>query len=174
MAKYIVDLPDAYTSKSALLGDILSIPIIFEGGKCYGVPTGIKLEPCTPSNDDEIMEKAHEEAWDFMYELFFKEYSELDDCFGTESRTEIMSSMTYSEAKARYEEWRKQKEKIHVGDEVKYRGDNCVVVYVGADEVYHVSDKHWSRCVVQGRQFLTKTGRHFCEVEKLLERMREE
>ena len=79
---------------------------------------------------------------------------------------------SYSEAKAKYDAWKKRKDEIHVGDEVKYRGDNCVVVYVGADEVYHVSDRHWSRCVVQGRQFLTKTGRHFDEVEKLLKRMK--
>lgn len=50
--KYIVDLPDAYTSKSALFGDILSIPICLEGGKRYGIPTGIKLEPYTELDED--------------------------------------------------------------------------------------------------------------------------
>ena len=50
--KYIVDLPDAYTSKSALFGDILSIPICLEDGKRYGIPTGIKLEPYTELDED--------------------------------------------------------------------------------------------------------------------------
>jgi len=180
MAKYIVDLPDTYASKSALLGDILAIPIILEGGKCYKIPTGIKLEPCAPSNEDEIREKAHEEAWDFMYELFFEEYSELDDCFGTESRTEIMSSMTYSEAKARYEEWRKQKEKIRVGDEVTAKTDTDkdmpkgIVTYNNPEQSQFLVIKSDGTFSWWHKGGLRKTGRHFDEVEKLMKRMREE
>ena len=110
-----------------------------------------------------------DEVWKFTRELL--NYTDDD----WESITNMLIlDIPYHEAKAKYDAWKKRKDEIHVGDEVKYRGDNCVVVYVGADEVYHVSDRHWLRCVVQGRQFLTKTGRHFDEVEKLLERMKAE
>ena len=117
-----------------------------------------------------------DEVWEFVRCVHKMNGDDYHECFDIDdvSDEDYCSKYSYQEAKTQYDAWKKLKEEIHVGDEVEYCGDNCVVVYVGADEVYHVSDKHWSRYVVHGRQFLTRTGRHFSEVEKLLERMREE
>lgn len=160
--KYIIDIPKEHefdwVNKSSRLGFELCFPINETAtNKKYHIPTGLKLESYTEPDREAI----ENEVWENTWKMFLT-----PEDFGA------TMGDSYSEAKAKYDAWKKRKDEIHVGDEVKYRGDNCVVVYVGADEVYHVSDRHWSRCVVQGRQFLTKTGRHFDEVEKLLERMK--
>ena len=175
MAKYIIDIPNEIAEASA---------------RYWNEATNMTLVPYTePSQKTIDLQHAHdienvaimnynegaEDAWEFASMLMNMHPDVAEDIYWSMNGGKgigVAAEMTYSEAKAKYEAWKKKKEEIHVGDEVKYRGDNCVVVYVGADEVYHLSDKHWSRCVVQGRQFLTKTGRHFEEVEKLLERMR--
>ena len=168
MAKYIIDLnPDCVD------GEFLKIPIRVAGENLW-IKTKASLTLYTEPDEDEIRQMAHEEAWDFMYELFFKEYSELNDIFGTQSRTEIMSSMTYAEAKTIYDKWKKEKEEVRVGDEVVYHGNKYVVGYVGADEVYHIVDRNWIRVVVQGDYQIFKTGRHFPEVAELLKKIGEE
>ena len=83
-----------------------------------------------------------------------------------------MIDLTYSEAKAKHDEWKRKKEEIRVGDEVEYLGEKYIVGYAGSDEVYHIIDKNWMRCVVQGSH-IYKTGRHFYEVEELLRKFEE-
>ena len=168
MAKYIVDLPDAYTSKSALLGDILSIPIILEGGKCYGIPTGIKLESCTEPDEDEIRQKVENEVWELhkniMYDTKYKG--------GLEP--------TYQEAKAKYDSWKKEKDEIHVGDEVIPLDIYCkpmVVTHVrkgDCGDIWLCTIRNDGSTYEFMKTSVKKTGRHFDEVEKLLERMRGE
>ena len=185
MAKYIVDLPDAYTSESALLGDILSIPICLEGGKRYGIPTGIKLEPYTEpdrkavdlqyARDIENVARMNynegaKDAWEFARAINYLEYDDFVSCFGGKTE-EAVYELSYSEVKGKYDAWKRTKE-IHVGDEVLYHGNKYVVGYVGADEVYHIVDRNWIRVVVQGDYQIFKTGRHFDEVEDLLKKMK--
>ena len=177
MAKYIIDIPDEHefdwVNKSSRLGFELCFPINETAtNKNYYIPTGLKLESYTEPDREAI----DDEVWEFVRCVHKMNGDDYHECFDIDdvSDEDCCSKYSYQEAKTQYDAWKKLKEEIHVGDEVEYCGDNCVVVYVGADEVYHVSDKHWSRYVVQGRQFLTRTGRHFSEVENLLERMREE
>ena len=132
-----------------------------------------KLTPYTEPDREAI----ENEVWEFIFELVTRHRYELDDCFGTDSMCEIMSSIPYSEAKAQYGEWKAEKAKkdeIRIGDEVIYHGNKYVVGYVGVDEVYHIVSRNWMRVVVQGDYQIFKTGRHFPEVAELLKKMREE
>lgn len=144
------------------------------------VPVSDELVPfdmCRPSWYLEAYEKGkadtEDEVWEFVRIITDMTECERKECFGG-STCDLDEYMTYQEAKAKYESWKKEKNEIRVGDEVKHRGLNYVVGYVGADKVYHLIDKNWLRTVVQGGYQLIKTGRHFNEVEELLKKMREE
>lgn len=110
-------------------------------------------------NKYEVKNNTEDEVWNFV-----RDYTN-------------MGCSEHEKAYENYNWWdalKKPKEEICVGDEVIYCGDKYVVGYVGSDEVYHLVDKVWLRCVVQGRHQLQKTGRHFDEVETLLEKMKTE
>lgn len=193
--KYIIDLPDAYISESALLGDILSIPICLESGKCYEIPTGIKLEPYIEPDMDEIRQMAHEEVWEFARRIICPSdccedsisahTKEIFNKEGWETRG-IFNDLSYQEAKAKYDAWKKSKEEIHVGDEVQYSlgnyeytfivfgKENDTLYGIRSDEV-DMGDVYngWDFCDRRERT-LKKTGRHFDEVEKLLKKMKED
>lgn len=110
------------------------------------------------------------EVWMFARNLL----NYTDDEWGAIERMLLIDKCTYQEAKAKYEAWKKEKEKLRVGDEVIYHRNKYIVGYVGEDEVYHLVDQCWIRVVVQGDYQLTKTGRHFPEVTELLKKMRGE
>ena len=177
MAKYIIDIPDEYEKCYVQSpSETLYIPMQV-GTHNYNdwVGTGLSVTPYTEPDEDEIRQMAHEEAWDFMYELFFKEYSELNDIFGTQSRTEIMSSMTYAEAKTIYDKWKKEKEEIRVGDEVIIKSDGVKGVVLDEDLCGEFSVFTENGCCEAYRKIhFEKTGRHLDFVERLLEEMREE
>lgn len=185
MAKYIIDIPDEYEKCYVQSpSETLYIPMQV-GTHNYNdwVGTGLSVTPYTEPDEDEIRQMAHEEAWDFMYELFFKEYSELNDIFGTQSRTEIMSSMTYAEAKTIYDKWKKEKEEICVGDEVEQTSANgtsvgykCVVTKIVGDEILKgvTQTGEVVNCSSKVKRWWRKTGRHFPEVAELLKKMKEE
>lgn len=180
MAKYIVDLPDAYTSKSALLGDILSIPIILEGGKRYGIPTGIKLESCTEPDEDEIRQKVEDEVWELAKKIgSFKGLTrdELNECFGYITIQDVMTKYdTYQEAKSKYDAWEQEKEEVHVGDEVKIANTIGVVTRVpeyDEQRVHYIAESGTVYCN-NAYADIVKTGRHFDEVENLLKKMEED
>lgn len=172
--KYIIDLPDAYTSKSALLGDILSIPICLESGKRYGIPTGIKLEPYTEPDEDEIRQMAHEEAWDFAMKCLSMDGSEFCDVFDSCDAL-CLTNLSYQESKTKYDEWKKEKEQIRVGDEVIIKSDGVKGVVLDEDLWGDFSVFTENGCCEAYRKIhFEKTGRHFPEVAELLKKMREE
>ena len=169
--KYIIDIPKEYESdwvnKSSRLGFELCFPINETAtNKKYHIPTGLKLESYTEPDRKAI----ENEVWEFVCKFVWA----VDDkkILGTDI-LHAVRDMTYQEAKAKYKTWIKQMDEIRVGDEVKHRGLNYVVGYVGADKVYHLIDKNWLRTVVQGGYQLIKTGRHFPEVAELLKKMRD-
>ena len=170
MAKYIVDLPDAYTSKSALLGDILSIPIYLEGGKRYGVPTGIKLAPYTEPDSKAI----EDEIWELADYMCRMDVQERDLCFGFQSTTEVTANLSCQEAKSKFEAWTKQKDEICVGDEVIYNSrTRAVVLKPETKEKYGTILTSEFDTIVVTHDELEKTGRHFPEITELLKKMRD-
>lgn len=115
-----------------------------------------------------------DEVWDFVSSLI---WSFVDrEILGMDIALAVRD-MTYQEAKAKHDAWRKQKEEIRVGDEVEYicpEGICRFVVFaISGDMAYGFKyprevDDFNEYCEIA---FLTKTGRHFPEVEKLVEKM---
>lgn len=83
----------------------------------------------------------------------------------------LLLDIPYQEAKAKYEEWKKQKEEIHVGDEVRCMDRVGIVVRI--DSMDGWSNVVWEDGATAyiGIKDLTKTDRHFDEVESLLKKM---
>ena len=154
--KYIIDVDKDRLDCSGQLFIAVDIP---NSQSAYEIPTGIWVKDYTETDRKAI----EDEVWAFAKEILCIS----EDCGAT-------MGDSYSEAKAKYEAWKKQKAEIRVGDEVVYYGNKYVVGYVGADEVYHIVDRNWIRVVVQGDYQIFKTGRNFPEVAELLKKMGEE
>lgn len=169
MAKYIVELEDEpymredgvnyYTCKSA---------------RWYKLGETIinRLTPYTEPDRKAI----EDEVWSFAWKIFnmdFGEYAKLFD------DNECPSD--YRETKAKYEEWKKQKEEeIHVGDEVFIKGDphkeKAIVLRLYQPKMYKpVSDVLWADGSVEKTVLVEKlmcAYRHFDEVDELLEALK--
>jgi len=141
-----------------------------------------KLTPYT-----ELDRKAIEdETWGLAERIADMSYDDFISCFEGETE-EYVYGLTYHEVKAKYEAWKKRKEEIHVGDEVQYSLAGYKYTFIvlgkendtlygirsdckdGLDDVYD----GWDTCN-KSDHTLVKTGRHFDEVESLLEKMRGE
>lgn len=175
--KYIIDLPKEYTSKSSLFGEILSIPIQINGGKNYNIPTAIKIRPYTEPDRKAI----EDEVWELVRLLINTNDSDLYEIFNHIDSEDVIEKMNYQEAKAKYEEWKKQKDEIRVGDEVEYVCCDETIRFV----VTGINNGHWAYGFKYPCDYdesgeycdldqLRKTGRHFDEVAELLKKMKGE
>lgn len=164
--KYIIDIPDEVVEFVGSEMNIFIEPKIKTGEQRH-YAFRLSNEDIAIYTEPDYRKSIEDEVWDFA-SWYYNNLSEeeFDECY------DGWPPQTYQEAKTKYEAWLKQKDEIRVGDEVKHRGLNYVVGYVGADKVYHLIDKNWLRTVVQGGYQLIKTGRHFPEVEELLKKMR--
>ena len=168
MAKYIIDLLEdtqniyiTETTKDSVLAtkDI---------DKSFLIPY---TEPDREAIEDEVTE-----FWRIVGDMGVSTYEEV---FGTENFWKVLNKMPYQEAKAKYEAWKREKDKICVGDEVEYECDGIVrfVVFgIVGNTAYGFKypcdyDDVGEYCDID---MLTKTGRHFDYVEKLLEEIRGE
>ena len=189
--KYIIDIPDKYvmaTNPRRLM--------ICEDTVC--IATGIELTPYNePSQKAIDLQHAHdienvarmnyskgaEDAWELSRRIicpsdccedsisaYTKEIFNKD---GWEIRG-IFNDLSYQEAKAKYEAWKKKEEEIRVGDEViplYAQYDTMVVTRLWTSEF---SDEWVDTIAGDGKiyQFLKtsikKKGRHFPEVGELL------
>ena len=150
--KYVVDIPESMVIKSALKGLTLGITMkVPSNNQDFVIPTNIQLEPYTEPNI----------------------YSHTDNPTGWELYQD------YQKAKERYETWKKQKDEIHVGDEIKFDiGNNNDMKAVALDQTG--LNGEWSVLTENGcveehdEEELYKTGKHFDDVAELLEKMRGE
>lgn len=128
-----------------------------------------KLTPYTEPDRKAI----EDEVWAFAKKVRLEEF--IDE----EGRLHgyISGFNSYSEAKAKYDAWKKQKDEIRVGDEVEYppNKEKGIVIKCHVPDVYAEVDKY---AVFTGtsveyllREWLTKTGRVFPEVAELLKKM---
>lgn len=165
MAKYIIDIPEDTTCVTALR---------YEDGGCVSARSYIT--PLTPYVRSESyidgLKEGQNEVWEFARKMISTSENEVSEMWGCVTNFgEVIHNTTYQEAKAKYDAWKREKKEIHVGDEVKCRDTNCVVVRIdtedrGVNIVLEDGDTAYI-----GMENVTKTGRHFDEVEKLLERM---
>ena len=126
------------------------------------------------------------DAWAFARAMFYPKViggtdaENFNECYHGKSAEEVLKDMSYQEAKEKYEAWKKQKEAIHVGDEVipiDTNYDTMIVTRIWTDD-------YWSDCIdtmgLDGcicsfhTSNVKKTGRHFDEVEELLKKIKED
>ena len=139
-----------------------------------------KLTPYTEPDREAI----ENEVWEFAKKMVSTSGNEMSDIWGCATNFgEVMHNTTYSEAKSKYEAWKKKKEEIRVGDEVEQItasgnpvGLKCVVTKIVDYEILKgiTQTGEVVTCSSQIKRWWRKTGRHFNSVEKLLEEMREE
>ena len=152
--KYIIDVPEEIAKISE---EFLS-------------KAGLLCEPYTEPDRKDI----EDEVWEFLDFLFTgMSPEERYECFDKVFSHMIVSTMSYREAKAKYEAWLKQKDEIYVGDEVETEsGNKACVLYENPDGtqmfVFKVDGTAawWSKCAIH------KTGKNHPEVAELLEKMR--
>lgn len=158
MAKYIIDIPDE-------------------------VPVSDELVPfdmCRPSWYWEAYEKGKDDTednvWEFAMTCLKMDGADFYKCFGC-SMVDCLTELSYHEAKAKHEKWKAEKAEIRVGDEVEYECGGIVrfVVFgIVGNKVYGFKypcnyDDVGEYCDID---MLTKTGRHFDSIEKLLEEIK--
>lgn len=148
---------------------------LWDKGYSCGLKDGREME------QDEIRQKVEKEVWGLAKEIVNMEYEDFSKCFDVTDdywEVNIMDIMSYSEAKTKYEEWRKRKDEIRVGDEVVVNGTRAVVMKLdetGNIDRYFTSDGTTFGNISGFQNYeVTKTNRHFSEVAELLKKMREE
>lgn len=172
--KYIIDIPKEYESdwvnKSSRLGFELCFPINETAtNKKYYIPTGFKLEPYIEPDRKAI----EDETWELAERIADMSYDDFISCFEGETE-EYVYGLPYHEVKAKYEEWKKRKDEIRVGDEVIYNGDRVVVTDIFLQDITRL----WIEGVTSSGKTvealesdIKKTGRHFAEIEELLKKL---
>ena len=115
-----------------------------------------------------------DEVWSFAWKISSMDIGEYVEIFDDKG-----CSSDYREAKSKYEAWLKQKDEIHVGDEIKFDiGNNNDMKAVALDQTG--LNGEWSVLTENGcveehdEEELYKTGKHFDNVAELLEKMRGE
>lgn len=171
MPKYIIDIPEDRVTSDGKLRFMACI----DSPLANWIHTGIFAEPFDcKAIEDEVWRLAREIA----YEMSLQECIDIgmlhdDDIY--DSASGVLEKLTYQEAKEKYEAWKKQKDEIHVGDEVTDNDldDIGVVTYVD-DSCYCIL---WSSGVVSEdvrKSKLRSTGRHFNITHELLKKMKEQ
>ena len=159
--KYIIDVPDGHTDIKVFYTDA-DMKII----------QSMRCEPYTEPDRKAI----EDEVWGLVGVIANMDNNDYGRVFGCIGRWTLLSKKTYQEVKARYDSWKKQKEEVHVGDEVEDDDGTRGIVFdiIGTDllgvcwEEERVSHFFWPK------SYCRKTGRHFDEVDRLLERMKAE
>jgi len=174
MAKYIIDIPDDMTCLNALR---------YEDGKCVSARSYI-IPDLTPYVRSESyidgLKEGQNDAWKFARRIICPSdccedsiSAHTKEIFGKEGWEirGIFNDLSYQEARAKYDAWKQEKEEIHVGDEVKCRDTNGVVVRIDTEE--RGVNVVWENggTAYMGMAYVTKTGRHFPDVENLLKKM---
>ena len=173
--KYIIDVPDTeghYDSEYEM------VTMRVHYGSTI-VDISMDAKPYTEP-DRSVIE---DEVWGVCKKLISMSENEVSDMMGCMTNFgEVMYNVPYQEAKNRYEEWKKQKGKLHVGDVVVHADDpnkeKMVVLRLYQPPQYKpiadvlCEDGTVVKTVVVKN--LVWTGRHFSDIEELLKKMREE
>ena len=163
--KYIIDVPDTQEITYYAEHKMVSLKVN-EGSVASEIY--IDAEPYTEPDRKAI----EDEVWEFATTCTKMDGSDSVDVFGGFS-VDSFTKYSYQEAKAKYEEWKKQKDEIRVGDEVALQNGNFKYVVMGFhfNTAYLLaSDGSVSKFPVSK---LRKLNRHFNETEELLKKMRE-
>lgn len=170
--KYIIDIPDNSDTEYTYDQDTKELkfpspridPTSFMGLEIVLTNVIPYTEPDRKTIEDEV--------WAFAKKVRLEEF--IDE----EGRLHgyISGFNSYSEAKAKYEAWKKQKDKIRVGDEVIYNSrTKAIVLKPETKERYGIILTTSELATISvSHDDLEKTGRHFDEIEELLKKMGKE
>ena len=159
--------------------DIQTCRVDSENGKnkytlCYCKKCGqVFVMEIAKTHTEPDRKAIEDEVWEFATTCTKMDGSDSVDVFGGFS-VDSFTKYSYQEAKAKYEEWKKQKDEIRVGDEVALQDGNFKYVVMGFhfNTAYLLaSDGSVSKFPVSK---LRKLNRHFNETEELLKKMRED
>ena len=180
--KYIIDVDKDRIDCSGQLFIAVDIP---NSQSAYEIPTGMWVKDYTEPDQKAI----EDEVWSLAKEIAY--CMSLQECIDTgmlhdddiyDSASGVLEKLTYQEAKAKYDAWKKKRERICVGDEVEYDGCGEKVRFIvtgikdstayGFRQIYEYEDVSdvGEYCDID---MLIKTGRHFDEIEELLKKMRD-
>lgn len=171
--KYIIDVPDEAIE---LMGGHISVFVEpeFKTGECKHYALRLSKEDLVPYA--QLDHKAIEdEVWKFAMDCIKMDGADFWHIFES-SMVDRLTDFSYHEAKAKFEAWLKQKDELHVGDEIVGiysdggKTPPLVVLKVEGDYYYGMYSKTGE--FTQGGLNYEKTGRHFSEVAELLEKMR--
>lgn len=180
MAKYIIDVAKEWVD----ITKGLHIPI----EKCLNlgdlrIDTGLEVTPYIEPGEQALEKATHEgrligkkegveEAWEFFMKCLKMDGNDFYDIFDSCDAL-CLTNLSYQEAKTKYDEWKKEKEQIRVGDEVIIKSDGTKGVVLDEDLCGEFSVFTENGCCEAYRKIhFEKTGRHLEGVEKLLEEMR--
>ena len=185
--KYIIDLPEDHElvfsdgqQTKIIRPDKNEMVVFNECEDILKIGFVVKLTPY--EEHDTAEQRGQEEAWTFAQKILAPPNNsdamtaeDIMDCYGTDDAYDVVCGMTFAEASEKYEAWKKEKEEIKIGDEIRNGGVYGIVTLVEkkADGIcYHVVGN--DGYVWYLNDLVTKkTGRHFPEVADLLEKMRE-
>lgn len=178
--KYIIDIPNDDVGRwigGTPYGLKLFVPLSIEDCGEYHIKTEIPVEPYI----EPVRKAIEDKVWDFVRTCLVMDGSDFVDAFDSCSYINLLEH-SYQEAKAKYDEWKKQKDEIHVGNEVEnasYKKGIVLNHYISPSSgleyvrVLYMDDDGNSFISAWEKKDVCKTGRHFDEVVTLLEKMRE-
>jgi hypothetical protein len=129
------------------------------------------------SDEDEIRKNAEDEAWELFGVIADMDYDDYEHCFGEDCEDWKVYKLSYQEAKAKYDAWRKQKDEIHEYDEIisEVSDNKAVIVRIDGWGRWHCINADGSFMVEINQQGCwRKTGRSFPELGDVLKKMKEE
>ena len=164
MSRYIIELPDYVNHVSGCQ---------YENGEIMK-ETHLPVSCLTPYTDLD-REAIENEVWEFVRRILGMPKDKYCECFDIDdiADDDFACKYSYQEAKKVYEEWKKEKEKIDVGDEVWIMedGQNGVVTST-TDNGFLTIINEDGDSILRYDDDVVKTNRHYPEVEKLLKQMR--
>lgn len=169
MAKYIIEIEDNAMIAASIDQEVDELWKAKGFNSLVFDKNGLdKLIPYTEPDRKTI----EDEVWAFAKKVRLEEF--IDE----EGRLHgyISGFNSYSEAKAKYEAWKKQKDEIRVGDEVEICGTIGIVTrvpYLDEERVHYIAKSGTVYCNNSYAE-IKKTGRHFDEVEELLRKVKED
>lgn len=114
--------------------------------------------------------KAMEDIQEAVRMLLAMDYNDRDLHFGGSHITaEILREFDVREIVERLEAYKKEQSEIRVGDEVEINDSEVIVTYVRGSKMYVLYGDGSTEEVTVNHTEIRKTGRHFDEVEKLIE-----
>ena len=164
MSRYIIELPDYVNHVSGCQ---------YENGEIMK-ETHFPVSCLIPYTDLD-REAIENEVWEFVRRILGMPKDKYCECFDIDdiADDDFACKYSYQEAKKVYEEWKKEKEKIDVGDEVWIMedGQNGVVTST-TDNGFLTIINEDGDSILRYDDDVVKTNRHYPEVEKLLKQMR--